>query len=285
MKKIFIAFLSAILFNACTKDNLSDTKQESHIAAKDPATWNTTVANVALDVSTKLKASKAFRKMLKHEALLRFDGDANILLSSIVAHLPKYIAWENQNTPNSTDKISKLNFSVITNAAAIFPQMQLSVQTEAELWNADTQIPSVVYVGADYNEGVTNTVKGYNASQASITVSTTIEPTVNFVVVSLNERTKIDADGRLLSTNYDCLVSTFNDNAPYNQTTSPVYANDNCWGQGGGSGSSGGTGGTIYNQYVGIGQDGTLPTLLNRYYGTIIKYYGCLLYTSPSPRD
>lgn len=60
------------------------------------AHWDKTVVEVARDVSAKLN-NAAFRKVLKHEVLLRFDGDANILISSLVKRLPRYVSEQASN--------------------------------------------------------------------------------------------------------------------------------------------------------------------------------------------
>lgn len=81
---------SALLFASCKKDLQFSAPQSVNVSKKD---WDQTAQAVAKDVAEKLN-NFSFRRMLKHEVLLRFDGDANILLSSLINRLPKYLAYE-----------------------------------------------------------------------------------------------------------------------------------------------------------------------------------------------
>lgn len=244
--------------------------------------WNNTVRSVAKDVSLKLN-NIAFRKMLKHEVMLNFDGDANILLSSMVSRIPKYLKYESDKNAltrsgSSGDFISKLNFDIIREAAKRFPQMQIAVQTEAEKWDPNTFIPGVVFLTSDYDEKGKPDVKGFDANQNPISVSTKSDPDVNYVVISINERTLITDDNVVrLRTSY-CPVEPIVMSASYNPEQTPNLVppeedDCDCVG-GGGDGGGGGGSGSSHPQYNGIGQDGPLPTLIGSEMGTIVPPSG-----------
>jgi hypothetical protein len=112
-KLLLMTVSLAFLISACKKERHAEfTSQIS-----TPKDWDKTVKDVAKDVSIKLN-SIYFRKMLKHEVTMRFDGDANILLSSIIQRLPKYFAYEashNTANRNSSDEriLSLYNWDIV----------------------------------------------------------------------------------------------------------------------------------------------------------------------------
>jgi PBP1b-binding outer membrane lipoprotein LpoB len=171
MKQLISLVLALLLFNSCKKD----TANEETKVKKNEANWNVTATNVAKDVSEKLK-SLAFRKMLKHEVCLRFDGDANILISSLINRMPKYLKYEkenqNSNLISNNDLLASFNFDILANAAIDFPQMQIAVQTDAESWDAISFIPKVVYINTTFDESISTSVNGFDNNQNPISVST-----------------------------------------------------------------------------------------------------------------
>lgn len=278
--KILIPFLLLTCgFMACKKEK--SYKSEAQLPA-EKANWDVTTKSVAKDVSQKLN-SVHFRKMLKHEVCLRFDGDANIIISSLVKRLPQYITYEkNSQTANrsanrseSTDSLlSMFNFEILQEAAINFPQMQIAVQTDAEAWDAITFIPKVVYLTSIYDESIHSSVSGFDGNQLPISVSTLVDPVDNYVVISQNERTIQRPDDVLRLRILECPVEELYATAPYNPE-SIAYPIEPCTGGGGtgGGGSGGGTGGgptPPYIQYVGIGQDGVVPSLIGTQMGTLL---------------
>ena len=268
---LYLIFAFLISFSSCRKDYKIG-EQFQQPTTDIEKLWDHTAVNVAKDVSEKLN-SLSFRKMLKHEVSLEFDGDANILISSLVNRLPKYLSYEaNKNVAtrgsSKQDLISRLNFDILKDAAKKFPMMQIAVQTEAEKWNPNTFIPSVVYLTADYDEKDQPDVKGFDPKQRPISVSTKTDPDINYVVISLNERTLITDDGVLRLRSTYCPLETYMINAIYNPEVTPnlLPPPDDCDGGGGGGGGT-----PPHPQYNGTGQDGPLPTLVGRQMGTIVN--------------
>lgn len=224
--------------------------------------------------------SLAFRKMLKHEVSLRFDGDANILISSIAKRLPKYLEYEKNLTSNSfagEDLLSMYNFDILVQAAQDFPQMQIAVQPDADTWDATTVL-DVVYLTSDYDDANQPNVNGFKSDLTPISVGTVDDPTWNYVVISQNERTVHRTTDSVLALRASyCPVEPLLDDAPYYPETIPEPIIQ-CPGGGGGTGGGGtGGGGGIggstppYVQYVGIGHDGQLPTLIDSQMGTEVQ--------------
>lgn len=276
VKQLLNCCVLLLLIVSCKKEVESSQQLQPTPLTKDQVykQWDNTVKSVAMDISNKLK-SLEFRKMLRHEVLLRFDGDANILISSMMKRLPKYLEYERihhslNRTEDENELLASFNFDILQNAAVNFPQMQIAVQTDADIWDANTFIPKVVYMTADFDESTHSTIEGFDGNQQVISVSTLIDPVDNYVVISQNERTILRPNDALRIRNTECLVDDLVGNAPYNPEGN-IIPLEPCVGSGGpGGGTGGGTGGsTSYSQYLGIGQDGVLPTLIGIQAGTI----------------
>lgn len=273
MKRFYFFYLiAAIGFVSCSRETSFKPKNELSPKLKN---WDSTVVSVAKDVSQKLN-SIHFRKMLKHEVCLRFDGDANIIIGSLMKRLPKFLEYErNQQLSNrieSTDSLlAMFNFDILQQAAIDFPQMQIAVQTDAENWDASTFIPKVVYLSSSYDESTHFSVSGFDANQMPISVSTLVDPVDNYVVISQNERTILRPSDVLRLRVLECPVEELLASSPYNPEAIVVPI-EPCTGGGGGTGG-GGTGGgggmPPYIQYIGYGQDGVMPTLVGSQLGTI----------------
>jgi hypothetical protein len=272
-KALLIIILSGLIFPSCKKDVTPGAVIETPTIKK---TWNETAKAVARDVSMKLK-SLSFRKMLKHEVLLRFDGDANILLSTLIKRLPKYLAYEaahnSTSRTNTEDLLSYYSFDILTEAAEDYPQMQIAVQTDAESWDPNAYTPSVVYLTADYDEETSTTIDGFDPYQTPISVSATEEPAINYVVISQNERTVLRNDD-LYFTSSNCPIEPSVLDAPYNPAENPTaleFINDCTGGTGGGGTGGGGSSNSTHPQYIGTGHDGVLPTLVGSQMGTLVS--------------
>lgn len=272
-KALLLTVLAGLIFSSCKKDVTSGAVVEAPTVKKP---WNETARAVAMDISMKLK-SLSFRKMLKHEVLLRFDGDANILISSLIKRLPKYLAYEaahnSSSRANTDDLLSYYSFDILTNAAEDYPQMQIAVQTDAESWDPYTYTPSVVYLTTVYDEETSTTIEGFDPYQNPISVSATEEPTINYVVISQNERTVLRNDD-LYFTSSNCPLEPTLSDAPYNPDVNTIqleFLND-CGGGGTGGGGTGGggSGSSAHPQYIGTGHDGVLPTLVGSQMGTLV---------------
>lgn len=134
--KLLLMIVSlTLVLTACQKEMQTETTLQNN---NPEINWNNTAQAVAKDVSIKLN-SLSFRKMLRHEVLLRFDGDANILLSVMMERMSKYLKYEassnNASRSNANDLLANFSFDIIAKAAKDFPQMQIAVQTNAEKWD------------------------------------------------------------------------------------------------------------------------------------------------------
>jgi hypothetical protein len=243
-QRILTLFIIATMgFVACKKQISNN--PDMQVSSKK-TNWDEMAITVAKDVSQKLNSIQ-FRKMLKHEVCLRFDGDANILLSNLVSRLPKYLDYEKNNrTANRSagedSLLAMFNFDILQQAAIDFPQMQIAVQTDAEAWDANTFIPKVVYLTSTYDESTHSSVSGFDGNQLPISVSTLVDPVDNYVVISQNERTIQRTNDVLRLRTTECPVLDLMTSAPYNPESIPAPLLP-CSGGGGGGTGGGGTGG------------------------------------------
>jgi hypothetical protein len=260
---------------SCQKENSIENSTPIPQSQTSPQKkWDETVTSVAKDVAEKMN-SLAFRKMLKHEVSLRFDGDANILISSMAKRLPKYLEYEKNHFPNSTtssneDLLSMYNFDILIQASQNFPQMQIAIQPDADTWNTTTVL-DVVYLTADYDDANRPNINGFKSDLTPFTVGTVGDPTFNYVVISQNERTvNRTTDGVLAFRLSYCSVEDVVNGVPYNPESIPEPIVPCTGGGGGGTGGGGNTPPPPHPQYTGTGQDGQLPTLLGRQMGTAV---------------
>jgi hypothetical protein len=106
-------------------------------------------------------------------------------------------------------------------------------------------------------------IYGYDPEQNPISVSTEEDPDINYVVISQNERTTIRNDEVRLTVS-NCLVEEMIERAPYNpEADAALMVPEDCGGE-----TPEEPTGPGYTQYIGEGQDGVLPTLIDRQMGT-----------------
>ena len=202
MKKItfilVIVFLNILVMQSCKKDILSDNSQ---INQNTKNKQDIDFKNLAKIVSIAINENPNFRKTIKDEALIKFDGDYDILLKSfknktfknrknsmkIGEFLSNYaknlnIGFKNDNKSSAQDYIDYL-----TN---LYPNLQISVPIHAKDWN-DSYIPKVAIIPSDFNEQTTTTVPGY-INQNEIEMNVVDEPNEPVVVIGMNERVGID---------------------------------------------------------------------------------------------
>jgi hypothetical protein len=158
--------------------------------------WDKSVHQVASTVAQLLNG-KNFREYLKIKSLESFDGDYDVLLSTIVNDIE-----ESQHTATplvtSENYITPDQFGGLKESADDFPQMQISVQVDPETWHTDSYTPAVVYTNSDYDEHFTSHVPVVDAKGSIVSyMDATVDPVDPVVIVSMNERTKI-VDGKVV---------------------------------------------------------------------------------------
>ncbi|MEE9439959.1 MAG: fibronectin type III domain-containing protein, partial [Saprospiraceae bacterium] len=171
--------------------------------------------NLARVVSIGVEKNKSFRKLLKQQALIQFDGDYDVLVSTIkdeqlitlsgsisvksflgniYQSINASIATESndgvfntENDPNTGDPVISSPDDIIEYIISVYPIIQISIPVLAEEWDENIHIPVVTFIPEDYNEGVTDYFEGY-LNDNPIAVDAVIPPNEPVLVISLNER-------------------------------------------------------------------------------------------------
>jgi len=276
MKKLTFLFFIFCILQGCEENYINEGVDDASLPDEIELSnkgWDELVEIVAVDVSDKLNGA-AFRTMLKHEVMMQFDGDYNILISSMLQRRPKYLAFEEaqsqvMNTTNE-DLLANYDWDVLEAAAESYPLMQIAVQVDAENWDADNVIPSVVYVTSDFDEATHNSVDGFDKDQNPITVSTLEDPVENYVVISHNERT-YEENETVYYNNTLIRVPCCIESAPYDPndpSSNPPELCMECSDVPVPPSDGGDDGPPSYVQYIGTGHNGTLPSLIHTFVGT-----------------
>ncbi|GHU70274.1 hypothetical protein FACS189413_10400 [Bacteroidia bacterium] len=88
MKKVIditVILFCAFIFTMCSKDELIQEVSEPDLVEETfvQNEYNLDLRDFALAVSNAMTNSKDFRKLIKKEALAKFDGDYDVLLSTL----------------------------------------------------------------------------------------------------------------------------------------------------------------------------------------------------------
>jgi hypothetical protein len=211
-RQIYIILIGIffLIFWACENNNedVITEEQQSEIVGElfEQNEYNQDLKNFALAVSNAVKTNEHFRKLIKKEALAKFDGDYDILLSHIMNmnivqsdganHLRsssnytvKDLLEESYITTESLSggALRLSSSSIISTLSAQYPNLQVSVPVHAEDWEED-YIPVVAFVPSESVDGITTQLPGYQSDGSEIAVSAIIPPSSPVIVIGENER-------------------------------------------------------------------------------------------------
>lgn len=238
MNKIYYLFVSFVLIvlisgvYSCSKDESNLTLNEKRLTKfrNYPNSYqDDDFRSLAKVLSIGIKENEALRSLLKNEALLKFDGDFDILLSKIKN--VKLITSNGQQTVSeflgsiylrlnisptvrenegqsgsgvfqfpikvvttngySTGTYQIANyFDIIPYLIHLYPEIQIAIPVHATDWNPVNYIPNCTYIPSNYNESTTLTVEGFN-NGSGIIIDAVNEPTKPVLVVGLCERKQV----------------------------------------------------------------------------------------------
>lgn len=219
MRKVIFLGISSLIISlliiSCEKDLNLRNQDELSITNRDVNSVEelTDYNNFALVVSEALRENIEFRQKVKSEALLKFDGDYDILLKNFkesfveinhnqvtikdflnryynklglsVNYLGDWIGNDgtNNETINNNNNDANNNIEKLVKK---YPLIQISVPVNINVWNSNYN-PIVASVPSSYNEGDPY-VTGYQDGN-SIQVDAINEPDHPVVVIGNNERT------------------------------------------------------------------------------------------------
>lgn len=230
MKKIiYIITVIVVTFVSCNKNenNIDETLTKINPEASYAKTeYNLNMRDFAMAVNEVINTNKSFRKLVKEEALKKFDGDYDILLSNIVGKQVSHNDVDNGiNTPNkikanftvrdlledafytlkeknklqsvkakqmikssnSRQNVSAVQSTLIDELIVQYPDLQISVPFHEEDLEDDNYIPPVVFLPEEYDEKETVYLPAIRDGEIFIQDAQLI-PDSAFLVIDRNER-------------------------------------------------------------------------------------------------
>ncbi len=203
MKKnlLIVASLLMTLTNLYSCNDMKcEIPEQTERKYADSNVYDELVGNLALAVNKAVVNSPDFRKLVKEQVMLQFDGDYDMLLQTAapmtitpvqgavtrssgeftVADMLEYYY------PVGTTRIS--DKSILDELAELYPNLQISVPVHADEWNPEEYTPVVCFIPSDYVDLETPTVQGFDAEGNSVTIDAINEPDEPVIVIGLSER-------------------------------------------------------------------------------------------------
>ncbi|GHV58319.1 hypothetical protein FACS1894182_10050 [Bacteroidia bacterium] len=168
-----------------------------------PTEYNLNLRDFALAVSAAMNNSAEFRKLVKTEALSKFDGDYDVLLKHIMDRSVKaeYSSGLLRSDANYTVKellgdyyrsaypsnLRANGSSIIELLSSQYPNLQISVPVHADMLNEDVA-PPVTFIPEENIDGVEQTIIAYKPDGTLMKLSSVIPPNEPIIVIGINER-------------------------------------------------------------------------------------------------
>jgi len=167
LKHFLYIALVAIVFISCTKEDIEQQRVPTNNSISETE-YDNDFRLIAKTVSKSL-VEKEFRKILKKEALNKYTGDYDI---NFTKFLQKEVYSQKKGKNETiksilTDNLpqeykTKSNVSnLIDSLSAKYPHLRILIPIECENWDADNFYPTVVFVPASFQDGVTSEVPGF----------------------------------------------------------------------------------------------------------------------------
>jgi len=224
MKSKLFIFVVAILFVACAKnenevsDPFAKTNPEELYAKTE---YNLDMRDFAMAVSKSLSASPEFRKIIKNEAKLKFDGDYDVVIKRVMNKpvvVPASLSGSSASrvkgsdfsvgdllgefmpkvskgnaVDNSMKKVSASSENIIAELTEKYPNLQVAIPVNIENWDEVNDVPTVTFIPAEADDGVTKALTGYKADGTLVEIDAINEPeTEPIIVIGENERIPLD---------------------------------------------------------------------------------------------
>lgn len=104
----------------------------------------------------------------------------------------------NDYLPNKNPSNMRTSESAIEALSKKYPDLQVSVPVKAEEWESESYIPKVTFIPLEYQDGITQSVLGYDNNNNIITIDAINEPENAVIVIGPNERIPEPIDGPIL---------------------------------------------------------------------------------------
>lgn len=213
MKKIVCLIILAVFtlsINSCKKEKLLNTKEtienfdvlknssSSEIEKKE---YDKNLRKFAKALAKSLK-HKDLRKKIKDEAMLKIDGDYDIIWKNFKNSKVKIengeinlleVIAENSDEKDKTKKEKIVDIEKFGNN---YKRLQIAVPVNCDKWNTEIFQPIVIFLPTDYDEGQEQ-ISGFDGQGKEVVISNITIPEFPVVVVNMNERS--DENGKIHS--------------------------------------------------------------------------------------
>lgn len=209
MKKTIYLLFILLLCISCQEvaDNIfseEDMKEVSEVF--EQTQYNEDLKNFSLAIGRALKGNKDFRNLIKNEALKRYDGDFDVLLSHIASK--PIMNNNNQHHALRSDESTVLvkdllnisynidqnnlrseSSSIIDELMKKYPDLQISIPIHADDWDEDSDsIPIITFIPEESVDGVTKELTGYDQNENIVMLDALNAPDFPVIVIGQNER-------------------------------------------------------------------------------------------------
>lgn len=158
--------------------------------------YNEDMEMITLTVLNAVKINSDFRKLIKNEANIQFDGDYDILLHSFTkkrinnaknSKTVMDLLCENISEETLIRK-SKSGKNIIEELQKKYPLLQISVPVNIEKWITDNYVPLITFLPENYDEKTHKEITAYDQYGKKYAISTIEKPTEPVIVIGMNER-------------------------------------------------------------------------------------------------
>ncbi len=173
--------------------------------------YNNDLNDFAQAVNQAINSNTEFRNLIKQEALKKFDGDYDVLLTHIINRNIADVSSNRSNftvkellndfLPNKNPSNMRSSESPLETLSKKYPDLQVSVPVKAEEWESEAYIPNVTFIPLEYQDGVTKSVLGYDNNNNIIEIDANNEPENAVIVIGPNERLPILDEGPIVIVN------------------------------------------------------------------------------------
>lgn len=224
MKKYYIYAFVAFILISCEKNKISIEEKNSEVVFEsfEKNTYNLDFKDFAIALSKSLNASQELKKIIKSGVKLKFDGDYNILLKSILnnnINIPEQFSSSYKAKSKSAftvkdlllsnyDSVAQRSNSQRAKASSIdiideliqkYPKLQIAVPVNVDKWDITQKTPILTFIPSEYEDGVTKTVTGYKPDGSMVIIDAIKPPSDDVVIViGENEGTYVDNNGNII---------------------------------------------------------------------------------------
>lgn len=199
---IFALFLTII---SCTKEEHLETAELNQTQDRALLEKNKLIKDYASLLASSIE-NENLRSAIKQEAQQKFDGDYDILVTTLEEKvLPNEAisVKELLTTPNPSSFRSgngstpEKDQALLDKVKATFPNLQVAVPVHCDDWDTKNYTPLVAFLPLDYNEATTQFITAFDNDGNEHRLSIDEMPENPVIVVSISER--VDEHGQMYS--------------------------------------------------------------------------------------